>query len=214
MISYLYEPVFQGTFNPYAGLNSSDQCTPCTEGQYCETEGLNATTGPCEAGYYCPSGQNSSRPSDYPCTVGHYCPINSSQPIPCANGTYMNHTMGAQCYDCPDGWWVTTHVLMLPRIRTFKLIVPVMISQYLSVPFWIWNCLLSTCYCTETCCFAWLYPVSKCNTIIIICFYRYCVGGNLVTLCPEGHYCPLGTGFDWKQCPVGKYNINQSFLVL
>lgn len=132
MISYLYEPVFQGTFNPYTGLNSSDQCTPCTEGQYCETEGLNATTGPCEAGYYCPPGQNSSRPSDYPCTVGHFCPINSSQPIPCANGTYMNHTMGAQCYDCPQGWWVTTHihilVLMLPKIRTFILIVPVSIS--------------------------------------------------------------------------------------
>ena len=23
------------------------------------------------------------------------------------------------------------------------------------------------------------------------------------TLCPIGHYCPSGTGFDWIQCPIG-----------
>lgn len=67
-------------------------------------EGLNATSGACEAGYYCPPGQNSSRPSTYPCPVANYCPINSSEPIPCANGTYMNHTMGSECYTCPGGW--------------------------------------------------------------------------------------------------------------
>lgn len=67
-------------------------------------EGLNATSGPCEPGYYCPPGQNSSRPSDYPCPVAYYCPINSSQPIPCDNGTYMNHTLGSECYTCPAGW--------------------------------------------------------------------------------------------------------------
>ena len=96
----------QGTFNPYFGLNDTAQCTPCTEGSYCDAAGLNTTSGPCDPGYFCPLGQDSPRPVSYPCTVGHYCPLNSSQPIPCANGTYMNHTLAPACYVCPAGWWV------------------------------------------------------------------------------------------------------------
>ncbi|XP_023933458.1 uncharacterized protein LOC106181652, partial [Lingula anatina] len=95
----------QGTFNTYYGLNSSEQCTQCTPGQYCGDEGLNVTSGPCEPGFYCPGGQNDSRPADYPCPEGHYCPLNSSQPTPCANGTYMNHTMAPECYICDAGWY-------------------------------------------------------------------------------------------------------------
>ena len=104
---------FQGTFNPYEGLNSTDQCTPCTTGRFCETEGLNDTTGPCSAGYYCPEGQNTSTPTDYPCTVGHYCPEASVEPLPCANGTFMNHTHGDTCYTCPAGWYV---ILYYPKV--------------------------------------------------------------------------------------------------
>ncbi|CAH1789581.1 unnamed protein product, partial [Owenia fusiformis] len=98
----------EGTFNPYWGLNSTDQCTPCTQGQYCDTEGMNVTSGPCEAGYYCPPGQNSSRPTDYPCPVAYYCPVNSSEPLPCQNGTYMNHTHAEVCDICPEGWYCTS----------------------------------------------------------------------------------------------------------
>ena len=35
---------------------------------------------------------------------------------------------------------------------------------------------------------------------------RYCVLGDLMQLCPEGHYCPAGTGWDWQQCVPGTYN--------
>ena len=98
--------VFQGTFNPYLGLNATEFCTSCTAGQYCDSEGLNTTTGPCDPGFYCPGGQNSSRPAGLECPVAHYCPLNSSQPLPCSNGTFMNHTMADQCYTCPQGWWV------------------------------------------------------------------------------------------------------------
>jgi hypothetical protein len=35
---------------------------------------------------------------------------------------------------------------------------------------------------------------------------RYCLLGNLVEECPEGHFCPAGTRFDWQQCPPGTYN--------
>ncbi|XP_070552128.1 fibrillin-2-like [Ptychodera flava] len=136
--SDLPTPCPEGTFNPYLGLNSSDQCTPCTEGMYCEERGLDAPTGPCEPGYYCPPGQNSSRPYDYPCTIGNYCPLNSSEPTPCAYGTFMNHTHASECYTCIEGW--------------------------------------------------------------------YCVDGDLVRPCPEGHYCPAGTGMDWQSCPRGTYS--------
>ena len=98
--------LLQGTFNPDEGLNTTDQCTPCTVGHYCGSEGLIAPSGACEARYYCPVGQNDSRPVDYPCPVGHYCPMNTSDPLPCANGTYMNHTLAEECYVCPEGWWV------------------------------------------------------------------------------------------------------------
>ena len=101
---YFTNSVMQGTFNPNTGLSSVDQCTACIPGQYCDSEGLNATSGSCDPGYYCPAGQNSSRPESFPCTLAHYCPSNSSEPLPCAEGTYMNHTHGAVCYTCEAGW--------------------------------------------------------------------------------------------------------------
>ena len=40
---------------------------------------------------------------------------------------------------------------------------------------------------------------------------RYCLGGDLITECPEGYYCPAGTGVDWQPCPVGTFS-NQTGL--
>ena len=97
-------PLLQGTFNPYEGLNSTDECTVCTAGDFCGSQGLNNTSGPCEAGYFCPPGQNSSTPYDYPCPVAHYCPEGSAEPLPCQNGTFMNHTHAAVCDVCPPAW--------------------------------------------------------------------------------------------------------------
>ena len=39
-------------------------------------------------GWYCPGGNNISRPSDYQCQPGFYCPINSSSMTPCDEGRY------------------------------------------------------------------------------------------------------------------------------
>ena len=87
-------------------MNSTDDCTTCTAGDYCGLQGQNQTSGPCDAGYYCPPGQNSSTPYDYSCTVGHYCPEGSAEPLPCQNGTYMNHTHAIECDVCPPAWYV------------------------------------------------------------------------------------------------------------
>ena len=29
---------------------------------------------------------------------------------------------------------------------------------------------------------------------------------TVITLCPEGYYCPNGTGYDWQSCPAGTYS--------
>ena len=29
--------------------------------------------------------------------------------------------------------------------------------------------------------------------------------GSTYTLCPQGSYCPNGTGHDWQPCPAGSY---------
>lgn len=42
------------------------------------------------------------------CPVGNYCPEGSTSPTPCAATTYMNHTGGAVCYSCPQGYYCTS----------------------------------------------------------------------------------------------------------
>ncbi len=27
-----------------------------------------------------------------------------------------------------------------------------------------------------------------------------------MAMCPQGYYCPAGTGFNWQECPPGTYN--------
>ena len=36
--------------------------------------------------------------------------------------------------------------------------------------------------------------------------FRFCIHGDLVAPCPEGHFCPEGTSVDWQPCPPGTYN--------
>ena len=32
------------------------------------------------------------------------------------------------------------------------------------------------------------------------------VVSTVMTECPEGYYCPNGTGYDWQGCPAGTYS--------
>ena len=59
-------------------------------GSYCASYGLDAPSGACDAGYYCPGGQNSSSPADYVCSPGHNCPVGSPDEKPCQPGTYQD----------------------------------------------------------------------------------------------------------------------------
>ena len=65
-----------GTFLNSTMAKSSSDCTSCTAGSYCETEGLTKPTGLCKAGYYCPRG--SSNKTTIECPIGTYCPEESA----------------------------------------------------------------------------------------------------------------------------------------
>jgi hypothetical protein len=46
----------RGTFNPILMLSAQSECQSCTPGKFCDQPGLQAVTGDCEAGFYCPGG--------------------------------------------------------------------------------------------------------------------------------------------------------------
>ena len=62
--------------------------------------------GLCDAGYFCPGGQDVQDPAAFLCLTGHYCPQGSATPEPCPNGTFSNTTGNTQlpnCLDCTPG---------------------------------------------------------------------------------------------------------------
>ena len=68
-----------GTFGDREGLTEIGDCTPCLGGHYCETEGLEAPTGPCDPGYFCVQGAKvkDNQVTDKtggPCPQSYYCP--------------------------------------------------------------------------------------------------------------------------------------------
>ena len=52
-----------GTYGNKTALSSVEGCTPCDGGHYCDQTGLDRPAGKCEAGFYCVSSSNSSRPA-------------------------------------------------------------------------------------------------------------------------------------------------------
>ena len=53
-----------GYFQDAPGLESVDDCLPCSPGFYCEHYGRTNVTGQCTEGFYCYSAANSSSPMD------------------------------------------------------------------------------------------------------------------------------------------------------
>ncbi|KAF8822661.1 GCC2 and GCC3 domain-containing protein, partial [Cardiosporidium cionae] len=110
-----------GSYNPFlSGLS----CLRCPPGFYCETAGLHAPSGPCNAGFFCASGAYSSSPRPLSltdtfgsCPAGHYCPEGTEWPIPCPLGTFSN-TISAisasTCSLCTFGMFCNTTGLTKP----------------------------------------------------------------------------------------------------
>ena len=100
-----------GHYSPTEGNKKAEDCIECDEGKYCTGWGLDYPTGNCSAGFYCPSGQNSSNPEQYRCTPGYYCPEGSKEKIPCPSGTYQDQFYGKVCLECPEGHYCDGLVL-------------------------------------------------------------------------------------------------------
>ena len=92
-----------GTFLNSTMAKSSSDCTSCTAGSYCETEGLTKPTGLCKAGYYCPRG--SSNKTTIECPIGTYCPEESATYKRCPAGMYTDYAKAATCHICPDRFY-------------------------------------------------------------------------------------------------------------
>ena len=89
-------------------------CSLCKAGYACDGIGLSNVTSVCSGGYWCAIGAPSNHPvcSDASCTpmygicpLGHYCPLETSTPMLCATGTFMNHTGASVCSSCPAGYY-------------------------------------------------------------------------------------------------------------
>lgn len=61
-----------GTFSNKTELWMESQCTNCTPGYFCDSEGNISWTGKCKAGYYCPEGSTTMEEVD--CPIGFHCP--------------------------------------------------------------------------------------------------------------------------------------------
>ena len=86
------------------GANVTD-CLPCTAGYYCDAYGLDGPSGQCDAGHFCPGGQDSRRPTDLACSPGHFCLAGSHNQTGCPSGTYQPHWAQSHCDPCPTSFY-------------------------------------------------------------------------------------------------------------
>ena len=96
----------QGRFSNNTGNSNKNNCSLCTEGSYCETEGLIKPTALCSAKYFCPPGEKQDKNNS--CTKGHFCPEGSPEPVKCHSGTYQDQTQQDSCKLCPAGYYCDT----------------------------------------------------------------------------------------------------------
>ncbi|KDO27716.1 hypothetical protein SPRG_22196, partial [Saprolegnia parasitica CBS 223.65] len=96
-----YQPVPcpVGTYLPTRGGRQLSDCQLCTPGQYFDTTGAVAPSGPCDPGYFCQHNNAVARPTT------NFCPSGSSAPTLCAAGTYSISTGASQCTPCPAGYY-------------------------------------------------------------------------------------------------------------
>ncbi|EDV25654.1 uncharacterized protein TRIADDRAFT_55968 [Trichoplax adhaerens] len=94
-----------GYFSNTTGNTAAADCELCLPGQYCSGVSAVLPSGNCSAGYYCPGGQNTSKPVDYVCGEGYYCPEGSSTQLACLPGSYQDEVGQGTCKSCPAGYF-------------------------------------------------------------------------------------------------------------
>ena len=105
---------------PIAGIASSDNCTLCSSGKFCNMTGLALPVGDCFAGYLCIEGATHPVPNDGvngPCPKGHYCELGMLQYlttdcwvqyIPMMTLAYKSSVLESSASDCESGMLIST----------------------------------------------------------------------------------------------------------
>ncbi|XP_061734344.1 neurogenic locus notch homolog protein 3-like [Nerophis ophidion] len=212
-----------GTWSNTVGAPNFSFCLLCPAGLYCNSSGLTQPSGTCDTGFYCSGRAVSPKPLDGItgdlCPVGHYCPVGSASPTRCPDGTSTNTTGAETCHECPSG----SYCLSGEGIQHCPLghyCLGGGVDGILPCPPGTYNPQLGLSQ-VEQCriCPAGFYckdwglpePTGPCNA------GYYCIAGvNIETpdgnystgvggACPEGRYCPEGTGLPLT-CPPGTYS--------
>ncbi|EDV28435.1 uncharacterized protein TRIADDRAFT_51343 [Trichoplax adhaerens] len=199
-----------GTYSPTTGITAESDCLNCTIGNYCGELNLTSPSGKCQAGYYCP--WKSDRFDMQACPVGHYCPEGTLEPVKCPSGTFSNTTIlktSNDCTVCTPGYYCGSTGLTQPTGKcNAGYYCPA--GSNTSQPS-AYTCPIGAfclegsanpTYCANS---TWQNTTksSSCNTCEA---GYYCIESHQPRSCPEGYYCPAGTGNDWKSCPRGTYS--------
>lgn len=120
-----WRPCPRGTYSPVEFLSREEQCKLCDPGHYCALLNATATSGLCDAGFFCHNGSDQQQPSGGNrgdagiCPTGSYCPQgNPLAPIACPAGYYNNRTHAtsfADCKKCPGGQYCEEDGLTWPN---------------------------------------------------------------------------------------------------
>ncbi|XP_071958404.1 uncharacterized protein [Antedon mediterranea] len=209
----------KGTFSNQLGLMDASECWNCTAGYYCASTGLTVETGTCWAGFYCSGSSEEPAPvaQSYGdvCWAGYYCPNGTDIPDPCPPGTFSD-VPGLpdreSCTDCSPGYYCETGGKTNVTGKCDEGFYCVKASNN-SAPLdgitgdicWAGH------YCEEGSSIPIACPngtfmnhtgASECD----ICPEgRYCIYGDQALPCPQGYYCPEGTGYDYQMCPSGMF---------
>lgn len=208
-----------GTFSNKTALDSEEQCSLCSGGSFCGSQGLFEPEGLCAEGYYCTRGavDNVGTLGEYGggsgvCPIGHYCPEGSTIATPCPQGTFSSITnLGKEsdCTPCTAGKFCGTPALSTPTGACSEgyycppgqtTATP---SSYLCPKGY---------HCPEGsvlpqgCAFGTYQPEQGKATCIECPEGNYCKNNATSPItCPVSYYCPKGTG-NPLPCSNGTYS--------
>ena len=206
-----------GRYSAEQGVRSEEECLLCRAGSYCGTNGLTAPSGLCDAGYYCPPGQEVRNPAGLECPPGQYCEAGSVVGDPCPAGRYQPGTLAGSptaCTACPPGFACPTGSILPQECREGFFCAG---STESSTPSGAVPALGGVCPAGSSCptnsssptaCPAGRYANTtgrvQCDPCPIgtICSGT---GTEIPTPCPAGGYCNVTGMTGAVSCPAGTY---------
>ena len=206
-----------GYYSPRQGAKSELDCVPCDPGYYCAGTGSAASDSPCSAGYYCTGG--ASVGTQFDVQPGYYSKAGAFKQEPCPRGTYQPASNSESCLDCPQGYYCNTTGLTNEVICPAGSYCPLRSEIPTPCPrgtflrdvgrYDIGHC--NPCLAGYACDVVGIAePTTQC-----LAGY-YCTSGSNTTtpvaesfgdVCPQGYYCPQGTGYYiTSPCKNGTYS--------